>query len=279
MAGEWKGRLKDSSGEFEYKLKLGDEKSGAYTGVSTSRSADFYCETKVKAVEKDGRLIVSEIEVLNTNFPNKQALCLLKLNLIIAGSKLSGDFVPLSNTADCLSGNISLSKVSSPRGSGQVLTSRQPVRGAPSSSLALKNNTAGISPRTTATIFMRDSLTTQKTVVPRVESRLRLIELDEDEAELIILDNKAVDGDIITLIDNGRVIFRKVTLTKIPLSYKINNIGSSGHLIKLYAENLGSTPPNTGLLIVKTRKEVIKTDFVSDLTQTATIQINLKKAL
>jgi len=46
LIGEWAGRLKDSSGEFEYKLKLEREESGVYTGVSTSLSANFYCESK-----------------------------------------------------------------------------------------------------------------------------------------------------------------------------------------------------------------------------------------
>jgi len=66
----------DSSGEFEYKLKLDQEESGVYTGVSTSLNDSFYCESKVMAVKENGRIIVSEIEVLNSIIPtNRNCAC------------------------------------------------------------------------------------------------------------------------------------------------------------------------------------------------------------
>lgn len=279
MLGEWAGRLKDSSGEFEYQLKLVDEKLGVYTGVSTSRSANFYCETRVKAVERNGRLIVSEIEVLKTDFPDKRALCLLKLDLSITDIKLSGDFVPLNNNTDCLSGSVSLIKKTSLPSKGRVVNTQRPVKRDYSPTLAVKNSAAGVKDPIVSIVSKNESSTTRPVVVPRVEKKLRFIDIDEDEVALSILDNMAVDGDMITLMDNDNVIFRKVTLTKTPISYKINNLQSSVHLIKFYAENLGATPPNTGVLIIKTGKSIIKTDFTSDFSQTATIQINLKKAL
>lgn len=277
IIGEWAGSLKDSSSEFEYKLKLEHEESGVYTGVSTSISANFYCESKVKAVKQNGRLIVSEIEVLKTNYPNRQELCLLQLVLTVSDSKLSGNFSPLSNTSNCLSGTISLNKIPSRRGTGQVAYSQKPIKKVTPSTPKLSKSSPAKKPSNAVEIVKKDSLITPTNA--RVENKLRVIELNEDEAELTILDNMAIDGDIVTLIDNGNVIFRKVTLSKIPLTYKINNARSSIHLIKFFAENLGATPPNTGVLIVKTRKSLTKTDFSSDLNQTATIQINLKKVL
>ena len=278
LMGEWAGRLTDSSGEFEYKLKLDQGESGVYTGFSTSISSNFYCESKIKAVKQNDQLIVSEIEVLNSNYPNKQELCLLRLSLTIADSKLTGNFAPLSNISNCLSGTVSLDKVVSQRSKSQVSSFRKPISKVIPSVLRL-NSTPNKTPQAAVIISNKDSLRTRRDAVSRVENKVRVIEIDESEAELSILDNMAIDGDIVTLIDNDLVIFRKVTLAKIPLTYKINNTRSSAHLIKFYAENLGATPPNTGVLIVKTRNSVIKTAFSSDLNQTATIQINLKKVL
>lgn len=102
LMAEWAGKLKDSSGEFEYKLKLDQEESGVYTGLLNSYSASFYCESNIRAVKENGRLIVSEIEVLNTNYPNKRELCLLKLDLSIADSKYTGNSAHLSNISNCL---------------------------------------------------------------------------------------------------------------------------------------------------------------------------------
>ena len=278
LMGEWAGKLMDSSGEFEYKLQLDQEESGIYTGISTSLSANFYCESKVIAIKENGRLIVSEIEVLKSNYPNKQELCLLKLVLTIGDSKLTGNFAPLSNISNCLSGTISLNKIVSPREKGQVLYSQRSNKKAVPSPVKMKTLSQKEKSPKEAIIPGKDSLTRIDGVV-RVENKVRVIEINEDEAELSILDNMAIDGDIVTLIDNDNVIFRKVTLSKIPLTYKINNSRSSVHLIKFYAENLGATPPNTGVLIVKTRNSIIKTAFSSDLNQTATIQINLKTVL
>jgi hypothetical protein len=277
LGGEWTGRLKDASGEFDYTLKLKREDSGAYTGVSTSRNANFYSQTKVKAVDRDGRLIVSELEVLDTDYPYKQALCLLNLVLAVGGYSLSGHFSPSNSAKDCLSGIVSLSRVSTELGNRKVLGAQRAVKVFPQVDNA-KSSSPGLSQATQVALANLDSAAT-RLPLSRVENRLRTIEIDDDEAELVILDNMAVDGDIITLINNDNVVFRRVTLTKKPISYKISNKKSSTHLLKFHAENLGDTPPNTGVLIVKTRKSVVRTDFTSDFSQTATIQINLRQAL
>lgn len=279
LMGEWAGKLMDSSGEFEYKLKLDQEESGVYTGVSTSLNDNFYCESKVMAVKENGRLIVSEIEVLNSNYPNKQELCLLKLELALADSKLTGNFTPLSNISNCLSGIVSLDKIASPRVKSQVINSQRAIKRVIPSTPKFENSTVNEKPATASPILINESPTTRTDTVARIENKVRVIEINEDEVELSILDNMEIDGDMITLINNDNVIFRKVTLTKIPLTYKINNSRTSVHVLKFYAENLGATPPNTGVLIVKTRNSLIKTAFSSDLNQTATIQINLRKVL
>lgn len=279
VIGEWAGKLKDSSGEFDYRLKFVHAGPGVYTGVSISSSADFYSETKIKAVEKDGLLTVSEIEVVNTNFQDRPSLCLLKLALRIANSNMSGIFTPLNNTTNCLSGTVSLNKISSSKKIAKALSSERSAKISHSYQSKLKDSTNEVMAPTEAGILKIDSIANRPKAVSRVENKLRVIEINEDEAELIILDNMAVDGDMITLINNDKIIFKRVTLTKIPITYKINNKESSTHLIKFFAENLGSTPPNTGVLIVRAGKSVTKTDFASDFSYTSTVQINLKKAL
>jgi len=110
IIGEWVGKIKDSSGEFVFKLNIEKENSGIFTGTSISKSADFYCETRVIAIRQGSKYIISELEVINTNYSNRQALCLLKLDLTISDKKLAGRYSPINNISNCLSGTVSLNK-------------------------------------------------------------------------------------------------------------------------------------------------------------------------
>ena len=105
---------------------------------------------------------------------------------------------------------------------------------------------------------------------------IKTVELFDDEAELFIYDNGAIDGDIITLIDNGTVLLKKALLSKNPIKLKINNLDDRVHNIHFFAENLGEIPPNTGLLVIKTKSTKIEMFFSSDLAQSSLIKILLK---
>lgn len=279
LLGEWDGKINDSSGEFEYKLKIERENSGILTGTSISKSLDFYCETKIIAIKQGSKYIISELEIVNTNYADRQALCLLRLDLTIADNKLLGSFSPLRNNANCLSGTVSLNKIFAPKQTARANNADRIVKKIPPPSLQIVKDSARKVNFQLSNLTKKDSVEKVPDAHDRIVKTLKVIEIDENEAELTIFDNMTVDGDIITLIDNDNVIFRKVTLSKIPLIYKIDNARSSLHILKFYAENLGDTPPNTGILIIKTKNSQIKTNFSSDIQQTSSIHIILKKRL
>jgi len=273
LIGEWNGKIKDSSGEFDYKLKIEKENSGVLSGRSVSKSADFYCETRVIVIKQGSRYIISELEIVNTNYLDRQALCLLKLDLTISDQKLTGSFSPLKNNSNCLSGTISLNKKSVPRKAPVYVTANKALKGkVPPSLQIVKDIDVSLSLQSSI-LSEKDSVKKVFDINERVIKTLRVIELDENETELIIYDNMTVDGDMITLIDNDKVILRKITLSKIPIKYKIDNSISTVHVLKFHAENLGSTPPNTGILKVKIKNSEIIADFNSDFQQTSSIQI------
>jgi hypothetical protein len=277
IIGEWVGKIKDSSGEFVFKLNIEKENSGIFTGTSISKSADFYCETRVIAIRQGSKYIISELEVINTNYSNRQALCLLKLDLTISDKKLAGRYSPINNISNCLSGTVSLNKNLIPKEApSNVSVNKVSKSKVPPSRQIVKDIDETLNLQSSI-LAEKDSVKKVFDINERVIKTLKVIELDESEAELIIYDNMIVDGDIITLIDNDEVILRKVALSKIPIKYKINNSRSNIHILKFYAENLGSTPPNTGILKVKSKMTEITANFNSDLMQTSSIKIILKK--
>ena len=276
LVGEWNGKIKDSSGEFEYKLKLEKQNSGIITGTSVSKSSNFYCETRVIVTKQGNRYIVSETEIIKTNYSNRQELCLLKLDLSITDNKLIGSYEPIKNNSNCLSGLVNLNKLNVSKKDRITIETNKVL---PKISLPAPQKTGDNVEDNlklqSAEKSKKDSITPD--LNQRVVNTLKVIELDENEAELIIYDNMTVDGDIITLIDNDIVIYKKVTLTKNPILYRINNSKTNIHVLKFYAENLGSIPPNTGVLKVKTKRSEIMENFSSDLQHTSSIKIILKK--
>jgi hypothetical protein len=74
---------------------------------------------------------------------------------------------------------------------------------------------------------------------------------ETDSLLLTLYDNGEVDGDTVTVLMNGNIIFSKVGLTT-KANSKTIYIASNMDSVKLvmYAESLGEIPPNTGLMVV-----------------------------
>jgi hypothetical protein len=101
---------------------------------------------------------------------------------------------------------------------------------------------------------------------------------ESDSLLLTLYDNGEVDGDTVTVLMNGNVIFSKVGLTT-KANSKTIYITSDMDSVKLvmYAESLGEIPPNTGLLIVNDGEKRYDVRFSADLKTNAAIVFRRKK--
>ncbi|MBP6430274.1 MAG: hypothetical protein KA319_00730 [Ferruginibacter sp.] len=99
-----------------------------------------------------------------------------------------------------------------------------------------------------------------------------------DSLDITLYDNGEVDGDTVSVIMNGQVIMPKVGLSTNAVRKKIStaNVGDSIQLI-MYAETLGSLPPNTGLLIVYDGKERYEIRFSGDMQKSSAIVFRRKQ--
>ena len=99
-----------------------------------------------------------------------------------------------------------------------------------------------------------------------------------DSLELTLYDNGEVDGDTVSVLMNGELIMPRVGLSTNAVRKKIStvNTGDSIQLI-MYAENLGSLPPNTGLLIVYDGTDRYEIRFSGDLKKSAAIIFRRKE--
>ena len=85
----------------------------------------------------------------------------------------------------------------------------------------------------------------------RKKEMTREVTVDSDSISVTLYDNGEIDGDSITLIYNDKVLTTHQRLTDKPLTFWIKIApGNSRNELVMYAENLGSIPPNTALMVI-----------------------------
>jgi hypothetical protein len=108
---------------------------------------------------------------------------------------------------------------------------------------------------------------------------IQAVYFKSDSLELTLYDNGEVDGDTVSVVMNGNVIMPKVGLSTKAFKKTIDTkaAGDSIQLI-MYAESLGSLPPNTGLLIVYDGKDRYEIRFSGDMQKSSAIVFRRRKS-
>ena len=113
--------------------------------------------------------------------------------------------------------------------------------------------------------------------VKRFANIQRIITLDTSFIKLELYDNGEIDGDIATLILDGKTIIDKQLLSVQPATVFINvpNTGSE-HTLELFANNLGTIPPNTALLVLTCNKKRYEISLSSNEIANGTVKLVFK---
>lgn len=102
----------------------------------------------------------------------------------------------------------------------------------------------------------------------------KTINTNTGSVTILLYDDGEIDGDIVTIFDNGKIVVSKLMLSKEP--YKITlslPLNDSKHNIELMAENEGSIPPNTAYMLVLAGDERVEVKASSDKLSNAAIVI------
>lgn len=85
----------------------------------------------------------------------------------------------------------------------------------------------------------------------RINELVRQITVDNDSVTVSLYDNGDIDGDSVTLIYNNDIITTHQLLTAQAKTFVLKVApGNAKNELVMYAENLGSIPPNTALMII-----------------------------
>lgn len=117
----------------------------------------------------------------------------------------------------------------------------------------------------------------KKIADPHYEKRntdiLKTIEIDNPAFTVDLYDNGEIDGDSISLFFNGKLILSQKRLTDkaIRLTLQVDQGRDLNELI-MYAENLGTIPPNTALMVVNDGDNRYEVRISSDLQKSGVIR-------
>lgn len=117
----------------------------------------------------------------------------------------------------------------------------------------------------------------KKTAEPSYEKRntdlLKTIEIDNAAFTVDLYDNGEIDGDSISLFFNGRLILSHKKLSDKALRLKLDvDANREINELIMYAENLGTIPPNTALMVVNDGDNRYEVRISSDLQKSGVIR-------
>jgi hypothetical protein len=111
-----------------------------------------------------------------------------------------------------------------------------------------------------------------------IQSLIEISEFEKDSIEISIFDNGVIDNDSISLYLNDSLLINRNLITNKPISLFISldkNIPLNK--LKLAAENLGTIPPCTAFMIVKTRKKRYEVNLSSDFSSNGVVEFFMKE--
>lgn len=115
-------------------------------------------------------------------------------------------------------------------------------------------------------------ITTSSDVFKRSKSVMKVIEIEQPTFTVQLYDNGEIDGDSVSLYYNGSLLASHKRLTDKPISFTLSLENMTGdNELTMFAENLGTIPPNTALMIVNDGDKRYEVRITSDTQKNGTI--------
>lgn len=286
-----------------YQLAL-SEYRGKITGYAYAtfivHDTFYYSIRRVKATRQKDELVVEDVAMLVNNFPEGPNKGVHRISRIPIGhlkpedslSSFQGSWeTTQTKKYYSLNGTMAMKKDSDSSASALVahLTELKILRPntAPAYSTAGRkgdetvrptqavSRTGGSAGRTAVTPVVNATLP----YTQRQQKLAQTINITSDSMVLSFYDNGVIDGDTISVyVNKENVIARtKLTAGATRKTVYLNNIQADSIELVLVAENLGSIPPNTGLLVVQDGADKHEVRFSADLTTNASIVFRRKR--
>jgi hypothetical protein len=166
------------------------------------------------------------------------------------------------------------------------VTSSKPVTKVAPSPLKKIQATPVIKPKPDTISKIIEALKRSPKIIPakplvlktRENALVRKIETEAGEIIINCYDNGDIDGDTVSIYHNNKLIKSHMRLSDKPISFTIDvNASHPHHELIMVAENLGSIPPNTSVMIINTPGNRYEVFISSSRQKNAKVEFDLKK--
>jgi hypothetical protein len=112
----------------------------------------------------------------------------------------------------------------------------------------------------------------------RANELVKIFTVSEEEITVKLFDNGEIDGDTISVYLDNKLVLSSKRLTATPLEVKIKmDEDNSEHELTMVAENLGSIPPNTSLMVVEAGEQRFNVRITSTEQKNAVVRFRYQK--
>jgi len=119
---------------------------------------------------------------------------------------------------------------------------------------------------------------TKDKLAKRTYQVIKVIEVSQSNIKVDIYDNGQVDGDVVSIYLNEKQLVSSKMLTAQPITLQIKvDENEDVYDLIMYAESLGSIPPNTALMIVTTATQRYEINISSNEQTSGAIRFKFKK--
>jgi hypothetical protein len=119
---------------------------------------------------------------------------------------------------------------------------------------------------------------TKEKLTKRTYQVIKLIEVSQSNIKVDIYDNGQVDGDVVSIYLNEKQLVSSKMLTAQPITLQIKvDENEDVYDLIMFAESLGSIPPNTALMIVTTGTQRYEINISSNEQTSGAIRFKFKK--
>ncbi|MBN9350450.1 MAG: hypothetical protein J0H55_07180 [Chitinophagaceae bacterium] len=106
----------------------------------------------------------------------------------------------------------------------------------------------------------------------RKKDVVKTIVIENPVFQVNLYDNGVIDGDSVSLFYNGRLILSHKRLSDVPITVTLSvDKSRKDNVLTMYAENLGTIPPNTALMIVRDGDKRYEVRMESDMGKSGTV--------
>ncbi|WP_290796672.1 hypothetical protein [Flavihumibacter sp. UBA7668] len=111
----------------------------------------------------------------------------------------------------------------------------------------------------------------------RTTEIVQTLVLDSPTIKIDLYDNAEIDNDTVSIYLNNQLLLHQQRLTNHALSVTVNAIVGKDYELIMYADNLGSIPPNTALMTISSGRDKYEVRLSASDKKNAAIRFRVRK--